>query len=420
MELARGTRKTSKVVLEDVINSMPDNVVTNILDRLPIQHAVRTAILSRKWRFKWTMLTHIVFDKMFYEYLVGLGFENWYKVKNIISRLLLHLKGPITRFVLYIPDKVFDVEDINSWIMFLSRKRVKELTLKNRHGTPLNLSIHIFSCAELENLTLRNCSLRIPPTFCGLPNLLCLELHRVAFENASLGKILIQSPLLEILKFGRRDRVGKIKLVEITKLKNLKQLYLPLCFLDHKAITSCLIVDLGSCLPNLQLLYLDFQNSQFLGNLVGRKRVSTSFPSLEILILHQIDFSSKIELLLASELICYSPKLQTLEISAKLNAAVPPPANFVCTPTNFSSELNDIQLGVAQLRKAVLPFFQGSENEMLLIKKLLAGSPSLKKIYIHPKSDEVFSDDKGKLMVATKLLKFYRASPTAEVEIYWS
>ncbi|MFS7949310.1 putative F-box domain, leucine-rich repeat domain superfamily, F-box-like domain superfamily [Helianthus anomalus] len=49
---------------------MPDNVVTNILDRLPLQDAVRTSILSRNWRFKWTTISQIVFDKNFFEYLL--------------------------------------------------------------------------------------------------------------------------------------------------------------------------------------------------------------------------------------------------------------------------------------------------------------------------------------------------------------
>ncbi|XP_071729091.1 F-box/FBD/LRR-repeat protein At1g13570-like [Rutidosis leptorrhynchoides] len=414
MELVLGTYKVSKVVLEDVINSTPDNVITNILDRLPIQDALRTAILSRKWRFKWTMLTRLVFDWMFYEYLVGLGMNNWYDVRNIISRLFLHLKGPITKFVLYIPSgMVFNVEDINDWIMFLSRNGVKEFTLNNMHVIPLKLSTHIFSCVELESLTLDNSCLRSPPTFCGLPNLLRLDLGTVVFENTSLGEIISRSPSLEILRFGRHDRVGKIKLVDIVKFENLKRLLFPLCSLDQTAITSCLIVDLGSCFPNLQVLCLDFQNFQFLGNLVGKKWISTSFSCLENLTLYRIDFSCKINLMFAFELIRFSPKLQGLVITAKHNDAVPHSANF-------SAELNSIQLRLPQLRNVVLRSFQGSENEILMIKIILAGSPSLKKINIFPESSQVLSGDNGRLMVATKLLKFFRASTTAEVEIYWS
>ncbi|XP_071732921.1 uncharacterized protein [Rutidosis leptorrhynchoides] len=298
--------------------------------------------------------------------------------------------------------------------MFLSRKGVKEFTLKNMHKTTLKLSTHIFSCVELESLTLHNCSVYSPPTFCGLPNLLCLDLYQVAFENKSFGEIITQSPLLEILKFNRHDRIGKIKLVEIAKLKNLQNLFLPLCMLDQTVITTFLILDLGKYLPNLQVLFLDFQNCMFFGNFrnsVGKKQVSTSFPCLKSLTLHQIDFSFDHNLSFAVDLIWFSPKLQTLGITAKR----------AVTPSAFlSSELSHIRMGLAQLRNVVLQSFQGSENEILLVKKLLAGSPSLKKIAIHPESSKVFSGENGRLMVATKLLKFHRASPSAEVDIYWS
>ncbi|XP_071704189.1 F-box/FBD/LRR-repeat protein At1g13570-like [Rutidosis leptorrhynchoides] len=360
------------------------------------------------------MLTHLVFANNLYEYLVGVGIENWYDVRNIINILLFRLQGPVTKFVLYIPDdKVLDVEDINNWVMFLSRKGVKEFILKNMHETTLKLSTCIFFCAELESLTLYNCSIRSPPTFCGFPNLLCLELRQVAFENGSLEDIMTQSTSLEILRFNPHVGIEKLKLVEIAKFNNLKQLLFPLCSLDHIAITSSSIVDLGSCLPNLKMLFLDFNNCQFSEDSVGRKCVSTSFPYLKGLTLNRIVFSCKANLMFAFELIRCTPNLQTLFITAKRNDVVPSPANFL-------SELNSIQLGLAQLRRVTLVSFQGSENEILLIKILLAGTPSLEEFSIHPESSEVFNADNGKLMVATKLLKFHRASPKAEVEIYWS
>lgn len=62
---------------------------------------------------------------------------------------------------------------------------------------------------------------------------------------------------------------------------------------------------------------------------------------------------------------------------------------------------------------------RGSENEMCLIKSLLACSPLLKNISIRANSSQVFSGENGKVMFATRLLKFHRASPIAEVDINW-
>ena len=100
MEQVHGSRKATKFALDDVFSSMPDGVITNILNRLPLQDAVRTSTLSRNWRDKWTTMNQLVFDEDFYLYLQKKGNEKDYG--NIISRLLFLLKGDITKFDLYL------------------------------------------------------------------------------------------------------------------------------------------------------------------------------------------------------------------------------------------------------------------------------------------------------------------------------
>ncbi|KAJ0816825.1 putative F-box domain-containing protein [Helianthus annuus] len=126
MELIHGTRETSKFAPQDFISNMPDNVITNILDRLPLQDAVRTNVLSRNWRFKWTMLSQLVLDYDFFKYLLEI--EDISNHAKIISSIFLQLRGAITTCVLCI-NNVLDVEDINHWISFLSRNEIKNLTL---------------------------------------------------------------------------------------------------------------------------------------------------------------------------------------------------------------------------------------------------------------------------------------------------
>ncbi|XP_071735736.1 F-box/FBD/LRR-repeat protein At1g13570-like isoform X3 [Rutidosis leptorrhynchoides] len=315
MEPAPGEYNASELASEDIISTMPENVITHILDRLPIQYAVRTAILSRNWRFKWTLLSHVVFDKKFSEHLARLGGENWYDERNM-NRILLHLKGSITKFDLYIPnDKKLDAKDINHWVMFLSRKGIEEFNLKNMNLEPLKLSSHLFSCVKLECLMLRNCSLYPAPTFRGFPNLLSLDLYQVAFENGNFGDFIVQSPLLEFLKVSNCDSIGKVKMAEIAKLKNLKWLSFPLCMLDNIAITGSLIIRLVGHFSKLQELYLDLRMCRFLGESGAAKSVCTSFRCLSTLILYPIDFGSDIKLLFAFEMIWSSPELQTLKIT---------------------------------------------------------------------------------------------------------
>ncbi|KAM0048305.1 putative F-box domain, leucine-rich repeat domain superfamily, F-box-like domain superfamily [Helianthus debilis subsp. tardiflorus] len=218
MELTH--RKASKFAPQDFISNRPDNVITNILDRLPLQDAVRTDVLSKKWRSKWTMLSQLVFDDDFFKYLSKTECENNHA--RIISKIFRQLRGSITKFVLIIGDTL-DVKHIKPWILFLSRKGIKDLTLKNRHRTLLNLPTHLFSCVELKHLKLNYCYFNPPPTFHGFPNLLSLDLCVGFEEDFELREFLARCPLLENLIINDYFEEGKVvRVTDIAKNQNLK------------------------------------------------------------------------------------------------------------------------------------------------------------------------------------------------------
>ncbi|MFS8028251.1 putative FBD domain, leucine-rich repeat domain superfamily, F-box-like domain superfamily [Helianthus anomalus] len=395
MEFIHGTHKAP----QDFITNMPDNVVTSILDRLLVQHAVRTSILSRSWRFKWTMLSQLVFDKMFFKDLRKSKGKNNHG--GVISRLLLHLSGAITKFVVCIND-VLDAEDINHWILFLSRKGIKDLTIRNRDETPLMLPTHLFSCLELKHVRLFNCCFNPPPTFHGFPNLLSLDFGVDFDENVQLGELFTKCPLLEILTMEE----CKVKTFEIAKIKNLKILSLYFCDLDNISIkSSSSILELVGSLPKLQELHLNFENCDDLTEGGDRKRFSADFPCLKVLKLSSLILDNGMELFCAFELIRSFTNLQTLEITAVPNDwdfGPPPHINYDAT-------------GLLQLRSVKFECVKGSENELCLIKFLLASSPFLKKFVIHRHS-HIASHER--MMFAKKLLMLHRASPAAEIDLF--
>ncbi|GJX12712.1 F-box/FBD/LRR-repeat protein-like protein [Tanacetum coccineum] len=337
MKLVHETCKASKFASEDVFDRLPDNVMTNILDCLPIQEAVRTGILSKNWRLKWTMLTQLVFDEDFLEYLEEKGERKYYG--RIISRLLINLKGAITKFDLLIPyesnDYAVDVQDINNWVIFR-----------------------------------------------GFPNLFNLDLYKVTFDSHTAGGFLSRCPLVEILKLWDVDNMTMTTTFNILKLIRY--------------------------FPRLQELSLDFSNCKLLAD--AEKRVPTTIPCLKSLNLHGIDFSSDIMVSCVIELICGSPNLETLRISAKHDYEVPPPA--LC-----SSDVDFSKMGQLRLQSVLLVCIGGLKNEECLIKSLLSGSPLLRKMEIHADLFQHVGVDNGKLMFATKLLELHRASPVAEIKL---
>lgn len=258
MDLIHRTHKASKFDQEDFISSMPDNVITNILHQLPLQDAVRTDIVSRKWRFKWTMITQLVLDDNFFKYLITREDKNNHM--RIISRLLLFLRGDVTKCVLSIDNRVdysaWDNEDINHWILFLSRNGIKDLTITSVSPPIPKLPTHLFSCLGLTHLKLFSCSIHPPTSFSGFPNLLSLELLAVQCDSKQFVQFITRCPLLEILKLNVSC---KVNLNEFAKLLNLKTLSLFLCNLENSSsISSRTIFELLGFLPKLQELHLDF------------------------------------------------------------------------------------------------------------------------------------------------------------------
>lgn len=71
-------------------------------------------------------------------------------------------------------------------------------------------------------------------------------------------------------------------------------------------------------------------------------------------------------------------------------------------------------MGQLQLQNVSALCLRGLENELCLIKSLLACSPLLKKMTIRSNS-QVFG---GQLMLAKRLLTLHRASPVAEIEFF--
>ncbi|KAK9276131.1 hypothetical protein L1049_005662 [Liquidambar formosana] len=113
-------RKADGNPTSDIISGLPGNIIKCILGRLPIRDAVRTSILSRKWRYNWIILPQLVFDKRFFKVM---GKDREFKLhefRGIASKLLLFQSGPILKFVLHVPiDYSVRILDIGQWIFFL-------------------------------------------------------------------------------------------------------------------------------------------------------------------------------------------------------------------------------------------------------------------------------------------------------------
>ncbi|PHT31133.1 hypothetical protein CQW23_27470 [Capsicum baccatum] len=81
------------------ITDLPDNAVNAILMRLPFQDAVRTSMISKKWRYKWCKLPQLMLDDELWKTTDNLLSPS-IKFTTILYNILTLHPGPITNFTL--------------------------------------------------------------------------------------------------------------------------------------------------------------------------------------------------------------------------------------------------------------------------------------------------------------------------------
>ncbi|PWA66203.1 F-box domain, Leucine-rich repeat domain, L domain-like protein [Artemisia annua] len=352
--------------MADYISNMPENVISNILNRLPLTEAVTTSILAKNWRFKWTLLTDVILDEDFFYFLKS-KFEGMH-----VTRLLLQLKGPIRRFVFSVEPKPlfakdnFNYEEIHAWLLLLGQQGIEELLIHNWYSEPVTLPTQMYTRLELKHLKLHWCTLPSLVSFEGFPNLLTLELLSVKFLTGTIWDFIAGCPSVESLKINRTDS-KEMRLLDIARPGNLKKLYLSFSLLNQVTTMTTYNISQLSSLPKLESLTLDFQECKLLEEGSSWMNVPVAFVSLKNLNLSGVDFGNNAMVAFIIQMIRGAPRLQMLETRC-----------------------------------------------------VLACSPLLKNLYIKPYT--LHDDHNENVMMnwelARELLKLHRASPTAVVEFF--
>ncbi|KAL6012599.1 hypothetical protein ACLOJK_003088 [Asimina triloba] len=179
---------------EDRLSNLPPNVLDAILVLLPIRDAVRTSILSRTWRYRWTSISQLVFNKKCAPPPSCHPHVDCLQPADVVNRVLLCHKGPVHRFQCsqYLPASPY----IDMWIVFLSNHRIKEFILHCLGDDRYKVLSHLFTCQDLRHLELTNCIVQPPPTSCCLASLTTLVLRSIAITSVALENLLSTSKLL--------------------------------------------------------------------------------------------------------------------------------------------------------------------------------------------------------------------------------
>ncbi|TYH82547.1 hypothetical protein ES332_D02G068800v1 [Gossypium tomentosum] len=192
--------------VEDRISSFPDPILCHILSFLPIKEAVRTSIISTKWRYLFASISTIKFDAYS---MSGLTDRNTDSFKNFVDRLL---KSPdqvsldcfrISHEICSWNDGDHDF-DISGWICAALCRGVKEIDLQISYLEDI-LPAVLFTCDSLVTLKLDAVGhkFKFPSDVC-LGNLKTLHFRDSNFGDSIL-RFISNCHVLEDLAFIECD-----------------------------------------------------------------------------------------------------------------------------------------------------------------------------------------------------------------------
>ncbi|GLU14716.1 hypothetical protein SLE2022_312690 [Rubroshorea leprosula] len=193
----------------DNFSRLPDELVLCIISLLPMKDAVRTSILSSRWRYLCASSSNLDFDSG----------SNDIVFMDFVDRVFFLRKGcPINRFRLRIccsESRDSCISRIREWIIAVIKLDVRELELSLDIEVLLLLPPSLFTCETLVVLKLSVCpesgedssdksSLKVPANVC-LPSLKVLHLVDFTFSDDCRKRLFSNCPVLEDLKCSFKE-----------------------------------------------------------------------------------------------------------------------------------------------------------------------------------------------------------------------
>nr|XP_011459597.1 PREDICTED: FBD-associated F-box protein At4g10400-like [Fragaria vesca subsp. vesca]XP_011459598.1 PREDICTED: FBD-associated F-box protein At4g10400-like [Fragaria vesca subsp. vesca]XP_011459600.1 PREDICTED: FBD-associated F-box protein At4g10400-like [Fragaria vesca subsp. vesca] len=202
---------------EDKISQLPDALLSHMLSFLLTKDAVRTSILSKRWKNIWASVPSLDF-----EHYSCAGFVSF------VDRVLYYRDSlDIQRFRLHFKCFPIDVSSIDRWIRTATSHNVVELDLCLNFlgGVEFEVPESVFECKTLVVLKLKSDSsfTYAPPKLGCFPNLKCLHITIDYPDKDLLEKLFSYFPVLEDLSVEGEwnDHVNCNVKLFVPKLKRL-------------------------------------------------------------------------------------------------------------------------------------------------------------------------------------------------------
>ncbi|CAA7027702.1 unnamed protein product [Microthlaspi erraticum] len=422
---------------EDLISELPNSLISQILSYLPTKEAVRTSVLSNRWKSLWLLISGLdVGSYMFPDYKAFVSF---------VDRLLgfcREEKSCLHKLKLSIHNDVTDHSCVTRWIDFVATRKLRNLDVECLLVRPeflkLMMPLSLYVCETLLHLRLRRVSLRSLESV-SLPRLktMCLE-HNVYANDACLQLLISSCPLLEDLSIVRGvDDYVKVLRVHSQSLASLSIKY---------TLFSSDIENSAVLIEAPRLKYLNFED-----DMNSNKTISNSGSLTKVNLLGSFFMSGSltkmrdfftsisgvkdmniswgtfrfIEILMAvvplpqfCNLSCLEAELQVFGSLAKFLELFPSLRSLVLELKQFGENHQLVLLSsVPECLRSSLEFVElktpvrGADAETKLIKYLLENSAVLKKFKLRLGCKSV--DEESTILM--ELMTLRRCSASCEV-----
>ncbi|XP_060198825.1 F-box protein At5g03100-like [Lycium barbarum] len=204
--------------LDDRISHLPDALLVQILSLLPTRDAVKSCVVSKRWRYLWTSIYNFLFID-----------GNYNNVENFISfvdHVLTHSTcSKIKKFQVDFHHRDWEFDSkISQWLGFAVEKKVEDVVLHSclfAYNLSYELPLSMYTCSSLITLNL-SCWVFDKALTIAWNSLKSLKLDSTELEDDYIVKLLSSCPALETMELSFCEGCRRL---EITS-SNLKRLTL--------------------------------------------------------------------------------------------------------------------------------------------------------------------------------------------------
>ncbi|KAK9074359.1 hypothetical protein SSX86_006957 [Deinandra increscens subsp. villosa] len=179
----------------DRLSRLPEEIVSQILSLMPTRFAVRTSILSKRWRYSWMFVTNLDLDD---NEVPSIILDN---LTNIVGRVLEFRKSSqVKLFRLHITNTEVPESCVSKWIDKAVGLKVCEFDIQI---TNLEFPLSFFTCKTLTKLRLHRAEADLTlwefPSSVSLPCLKTLDITVSTNPAGNAFKLINGCPILEDL-----------------------------------------------------------------------------------------------------------------------------------------------------------------------------------------------------------------------------